>query len=61
MNKVCPCPENVLVNTKHLERVFKYCKKMMKNQYSADNMNDLVKNELKPHDMKHGIKNSEAF
>lgn len=48
-----PCLENVLVNTKHLERTFKYLKKLLKNQYNPEHMNDFVLNELKPNDLKH--------
>lgn len=48
-----PCKESILVNTKHLERTFKFLKKLLKNQSSGDQMNDLVVNELKPQDLKH--------
>ena len=48
--KECPCPENVLVNTKLLERAIKYCKQMLKNQFSPDNMHDYVKDEFRPQD-----------
>lgn len=27
----CPCPKNVLVNTKQLERVLRFCKALLKN------------------------------
>jgi hypothetical protein len=52
-NQEYPCSENVLVNTKHLERTFKYLKKMLKNQCSEEKMNDFVINEMKPHDLRH--------
>ena len=43
-----PCPETVLVNSKHLERTFKFLKRLIKNQYSTDRFNDCVVIELKP-------------
>ena len=53
LNKDCPCAEEVLVNTKHIERAFKLCKKLLKNMHSPEHMNDCVKDELRPHDLKH--------
>ena len=45
-----PGPNNVLVNIRLLERAVKFCKLLLKNEHSESNMNDLVKNELKPKD-----------
>lgn len=45
-----PCPPNILIHTKLLERALKFCKQLLRNQYSEDNMNDQVVNELRPRD-----------
>jgi hypothetical protein len=50
MIQECPCPANILINTKQLERAMKLCKQIIKNQYSDSGMNDLVKDEFRPKD-----------
>ena len=50
MIQECPCPANILINTKQLERAMKLCKQFIKNQYSETGFNDLVKNEFRPKD-----------
>lgn len=48
--KQTPCPDHVLVHAKNLGRAFKFCNQLLKNQFHDENMNDLVKDELHPHD-----------
>ena len=50
MIQQCPCPANILINTKQLERAMKLCKQILKNQYSESGFNDLVKDEFRPKD-----------
>lgn len=45
-----PCPPNVLINTRFIERSLRFCKELIKNQYSESGMNDAVKDEFRPND-----------
>ena len=48
----CPCPAHVFVHTQHLDRALKFCGQLLKNQFGKDKMNDMVKDELRPHDQR---------
>lgn len=44
--KESPCPDNIFVNTRQLERAIKFCKQLLKNK----EFDDQVKDEFMPKD-----------
>ena len=52
--KQTPCPDHVLIHAKNLGRALKFCNQLLKNQCLDEDMNDLVKDEFRPHDQRQG-------